>query len=125
MVERPGPARAVILLVEDEALIAMQAEDSILELGLVLAPPCSTIGAGLAALQSHHIDAAVLDVSLNGAQVWPVADALLARSIPFLFCSGAPDTIPDRFRDHPVLRKPYAAEQLQEMLLTLLGLEIP
>lgn len=75
---------------------------------------------------SERIDAAILDINLAGKRVFPAADALRERGIPFMFVSGyGADGLPAEYRHSPVLQKPYGVEQLQRVLTTLLGDDAP
>ena len=114
-----------VLIAEDEALIAMQAEDAVSDMGFTVAANVATLAAGMTAAAEQRIDAALLDVTLGAEQVWPLADVLAARAIPFLLCTGAPEQSAARFAAVPMLRKPYGAEQLQAALAGLLGLVVP
>ena len=111
-IERPAALRARrVLVVEDEALIAMAVEDELAEAGAHVVGPVSSVGEALrllgAALAEGGLDAAVLDMDLEGEDVAPVADALAAAGVPFLFHTGY-DEGRDRGRHGaaPVLAKP-------------------
>lgn len=96
-----------VLLVEDEYLLADHLADV---LGALGATPLGPAGSVVHALQlierAGRIDGAILDVNLDGERVYPVADALRARGIPFVFSSGfGGDSLPERFRDMPVMDK--------------------
>ena len=71
---------------------------------------------------SEMIDAAVLDVDLNGTPSWDVADALTSRGIPFVLATGysSDDALPDRFRSVPKLLKPFSTLGFEVALLKLL-----
>lgn len=72
-----------------------------------------------------RIDAAILDINLAGTSVFPAADALRERGIPFMFVSGyGAEGLPAEYRQRPVLQKPYGIEQLQQALTALLGAEV-
>jgi CheY-like chemotaxis protein len=77
-----------VLIVEDEALVAMLLEEILGDCGCQLVGPVGTVPAALAAVQSERFDAAVLDVNLAGESAYPVAEVLDRRQIPFLFLSG-------------------------------------
>jgi DNA-binding response OmpR family regulator len=76
------------MVVEDELLIAMLIEDTLTEEDCVVVGPFNSVGEALRAAQNTAIDLAVLDVNLRGEKVYPVAEALAARGIPFLLLSG-------------------------------------
>jgi CheY-like chemotaxis protein len=96
-----------VLLVEDEYLLADHLADV---LGALGATPVGPAGSVVHALQlidrAGRIDGAILDVELDGERVYPVADALRERGIPFVFSTGyGGDALPERFRDMPVMDK--------------------
>lgn len=104
---------ARILLVEDEALVAMMLEDMLHDLGCVVVGPAARVDEAMQLLQGEAIDAAVLDVNLNNETVIPVAEALAARGVPFVFGTGYARTdILGSFADRPVLHKPYRSGEL-------------
>lgn len=108
-----------VMIVEDEALIAMMAEDMIDSLGSVVAGLASTVGDALAALTAVRFDVALLDVNLNGHTSMGVAAALKALGTPFAFTTGyGADGIDVEHRDMPVLTKPYSISDLEDALRT-------
>ena len=110
-----------VLIVEDEALVAMMAEDMLSDLGCVVVDVAGTVSQGLAIAgdDSRQVDTAVLDVNLGGETVYPVAEALKARGVPFIFATGyAPSSISRSFAHVPVLAKPYRLDALEERLVS-------
>ena len=107
-----------ILLVEDEAMVAMIIEDTLNDLGCEIVGPMPSIAKALAAVKSEdHIDGAFLDVNLRGELVYPVAEALAARSIPFAFVTGYGEKgIDARYRGAPVLTKPFLPETVGQLV---------
>jgi CheY-like chemotaxis protein len=103
-----------LLLVEDEILVAMMMRDIFTELGFsVIGPFCGLAEAMVAAVH-EEIDAGILDVNLNGELVYPVADVLVARQIPFVFVTGFDHQHVDkRFARIPVVQKPVQRNVLQ------------
>jgi hypothetical protein len=72
-------------------------------------------------INAEAIDAAVLDVNLNGQMSYPIADTLAARSVPFVFSTGYDkDTLLDSYRTFPVLQKPFHRSELSDTLAKLL-----
>jgi len=66
------------------------------------------------------LDVAILDVTIRGGLVYPVAEQLLARGIPFLLASGYGDwALPETMRDRPRLTKPFTPHQLEEQVMAL------
>jgi len=88
---RPEELRSkVILVVEDSYFLANEMEIFLEQLGAIVVGPAGSVRDGLALVerQGSRIDAAVLDVNLRNEKVFPVADALRARGIPIVFCTG-------------------------------------
>ena len=102
-----------IMIVEDELLVAMDTQALILKHGGQVVGPFSRIPAALDAIQSHGIDAAVLDINIAGTPSFAVADDLAARDIPFVFCTGySREGVAPRFRTRPTIEKPIAEQEL-------------
>ena len=96
-----------LLLVEDEALIAIEMEDLIGALGAEVVGPFSRVRDARDALGHGPIHGAVLDIHLNGETSFALADALLDRATPVIFVTGdAEDSLPKKYRRLPRLRKP-------------------
>jgi len=115
--EQPGrPGGLRVLLVEDENLIAVLLEDMLAELGHSVVGPVARLGKALEMAESAAIDLAILDVNINGEQAYPVADALAARGIPFVFSTGYGERgLPPRYRGHPTLQKPFQQDELEKL----------
>ncbi len=114
-----------LLLVEDEAMVAMMVEDLLADLGCVVVDVAGTLSRGLALASDAGlpIDGAILDVNLGGEKVYPVAEALAARGIPFIFATGYGIAgISETFSHVPALAKPYEQRALERMLTSALGL---
>jgi DNA-binding NtrC family response regulator len=110
-----------VLLVEDEMLVAWLLEDMLADLGCAVVGPASSVNQALAMIDVEAIDAAVLDVNLNGQKSYPIADALAARGVPFVFSTGYDkDTLPNAYRAFPVLQKPFHRSELNDTLAKLL-----
>ena len=77
-----------ILVVEDEFLVAMLIEDALTDAGCIVVGPFSRVPEARVAAEQHAVDFALLDVNVAGEKVFPVAEALEARGIPFLFLTG-------------------------------------
>ncbi len=105
-----------ILIVEDEFLIAIHAAEVMEGLGFSVVGPVATIEQGLELLQESVLDGAILDVNLSGTLIFPVAEALADRNIPFILTSGYEATgLPERWRDRPHLRKPVIERDLARL----------
>lgn len=110
--------RGRLLVVEDEALIAMALARDLSRLGWEIAGSAATIEEARRFLESERFDAAVLDVNLAGQLVYPLAQALLDRGIPFVFCSGYEQLeAHSPYEQCPRVRKPVDIRQLDSELL--------
>lgn len=107
-----------ILVVEDEALVSILMEDELLGAGADVVGPASSIGDALALVEQAGtargwIDAAVLDINMNGKHVAPVADRLAALGVPFLFATGYGGEVDTcGHAAAPRVEKPFAATGL-------------
>lgn len=110
-----------VLVVEDEMLLAMMIADMLGDLGCTSVAIAATIDQAVALIEGQIFDAAMLDMNLQGHHSLPVANALAARNVPFLFCTGN-STIErtDDFRDRAILRKPFKSAQLTDLFARLL-----
>lgn len=111
-----------VLLVEDDALVAMSIEDMLGDLGCTVSGQASSLVEAMDKARAGGFEVALLDVSLNGKQVFPVAEYLSQQGIPFAFASGYGRAgLPEGFRNRPVLPKPYEIEELSAALTTALS----
>jgi CheY-like chemotaxis protein len=111
-----------ILVVEDEMLNLAMLEDILTEAGCESVAAAATIDQAMALIDERPFDAALLDIKLKGEHTYAVADALAVRGVPFVFVTG--NSVPDierRYRDRPLLRKPFKEEKLIEVLTGLLS----
>ena len=109
--------RCRILVVEDEAMIAMLVEEMVLDFGSEVVGPAAKMEEALRLASDASLDAAILDVNVGGAVVYPVADLLRARGVPIIFATGyGAGELPSRFRKDAALSKPFSYEELAEAL---------
>lgn len=102
-----GRTRSV-LIVEDDALLGMAIGLCVEDAGYEVAALARTVDAALETLSHETVDAALLDVNLQGELVFPVANALAERGVPFVFVTAHPPRdIPERHRHRPIVPKPY------------------
>jgi PAS domain S-box-containing protein len=107
-----------VLLVEDEALVAMMIQEFLSECGRAVVGPIGTAAEALAAARQGDFDGAILDINLGDGMAYPVAEILAARGVPFVFLTGyEADTIDDRFSAVPILQKPIERQMLQRIFL--------
>lgn len=108
-----------VLLVEDEALIAMVLEDRLLASGYRVLT-AATLPTAMELAGTDGIDAAVLDIELQGDRSFPVASLLRQRGIPFVFSSSCDEReVPRDLRNEPFMRKPYSTSLLLATLAKL------
>lgn len=106
-----------ILVVEDEYLLADDIARALASAGAeVLGPVASADAAATMIAAETRIDAAILDISLRDGAVFPAADTLVERNIPFAFVTGYDEwSVPDRFKGRPIIGKPFDAPSLTSL----------
>lgn len=109
-----GPPGRTLLVVEDETLVALQVSELMEIAGWSIIGPASSLNEAQALIaDGHRIDAAVLDINLDGTPVYPLADTLRERGIPILFCTGYEMVgEAERFADCAYLNKPVGAHEI-------------
>lgn len=107
-----------ILVVEDEVLVAMLLEDMILQLGATIAGAISNLEDGLAFIEQHDFDAAILDMNLGDYDSKAIADALRSRSIPYVLATGYGGSAGNA-HGVMIVEKPYVIEQIEYALKAL------
>lgn len=109
--------RKLVLVVEDDPIIALNLEELLRSEGYCVAGPAMSVASALAILEHVDPDAAVLDVNLHGAKVTPVAQELANRGVPFVLTSGDKEAPPQKVFDGiPNLGKPTLGTQLVETI---------
>jgi DNA-binding response OmpR family regulator len=109
-----------VLVVEDELLLAATIELVLEDLSYEIVGPVPTLEKALKLARDERFDVAILDVTIRGGKVYPVAEVLLARGIPFVFASGYGEwALPEALRDQPRLTKPFTAAELEAQLRLL------
>jgi DNA-binding response OmpR family regulator len=107
-----------VMVVEDELLISMLIEDTLADEDCIVIGPFTSVSEALRAAQDAVIDLAVLDVNLRGEKVYPVAEVLEARGIPFLLLSGyGNDAIPPDRPGWQACSKPFLGTDLVNKLI--------
>lgn len=112
-----------ILVVEDEFLIADELATELADAGAVVLGPAGSIDRALALIEAEgRIDGAILDVNLGGEPVFPAAERLRARGVPFLFTTGYDGSaIPERFRDVVRCEKPIGIWRITQAVGRVIG----
>lgn len=111
---RPGLR---VLIVEDEFMIAMAVEAVVTDAGGVVVDMAATLEQALHLARSAELDAALLDINLNGKASFEVAETLAARGIPYAFVTGyGKQMVPPAYASVPLLMKPYARSELVQLL---------
>jgi CheY-like chemotaxis protein len=111
-----------ILVVEDEYLIRMLLEDMLSDLGYTIAAAVGTIAEASKVAASAEFDVAILDVNVDGQEIFPVADILASRSKPFVFVTGYGErSLPEPYRNRPTLQKPFQSDDLKKKLAAVLA----
>ena len=105
-----------ILVVEDEPFIAMGLEQLLPKLGYEVVSVASHLRDALAKTEAGGFDLAILDVNLSGELSYRVADVLLAKGIPFIFCTAYADVAFGRYTHVPVLQKPFDKKALSRAI---------
>ena len=96
--------------------------DILTELGFSVIGPFSRLSEAMVAAVHDDIDAGIIDVNLGGEFVYPVADVLVARKIPFVFITGyGVESIDGRFANVPIIKKPIQRQVLQSLFVTADG----
>ena len=113
-----------VLVVEDESLVAMLLETILEDMGCTPVGPASNIDEGEAlARDEAAFDAALLDVNVAGRQVFPVAAALKARGVPFVFSTGYGEGgLPDEWRGNPTIQKPFTEAAIRDALMKAMNI---
>src|SRR5882724_8666972 len=107
-----------LLLVEDEILVAMMMRDILTDLGFTVVGPFSRLSEAMVAAVHEEIDAGIIDINLGGEFVYPVADVLAARKLPFVFVTGyGIESIDSRFGYVPIVKKPVQRQVLQKIFV--------
>jgi DNA-binding NtrC family response regulator len=111
----------IILIVEDEALIALELEDCFRDRGYEVAVAAFTETA-ISRIEAGGINFCVLDYNLRGSAATSVAEALHARGVPFVICSGSPAPfLHNLFEGVPILSKPFDENALEAIVAQALG----
>ena len=115
-----------VLVIEDESLVAMLLETILEDMGCTVVGPESNIDDGLiAATTEASLDAALLDVNVAGREVFPVAEVLRARGVPFVFSTGYGEAgLPEHWRGNPTIQKPFTEGAIRDALMKAMNISL-
>lgn len=110
-----------ILVVEDDYLVAVAVADMLEAAGAAVIGPMSGLDEALSFVAEHHdVDAAILDVDLHGEKSYPLAQALIARQVRFVFATGyGEEGLDQSYRKYPRVQKPFDERALVSALLSV------
>jgi DNA-binding response OmpR family regulator len=107
-----------VVIVEDEALIALHLQDMLEDMGCTTAAVFSSVPDALKEVGEVAADAAILDVNVAGKEVFPVAEILAERKVPIVFSTGyGAGMLPERWRNNQIVSKPFNPGALRERLI--------
>jgi PAS domain S-box-containing protein len=113
-----------LLLVEDEALVAMMMKDTLTDLGFSVLGPFAQVDDAYHAARTEAFHAAILDINVKGTMIYDVADAITRRNIPLVFVTGyGAEAVDERFKGVPILQKPIDRTTLIRVLTAKEGSE--
>ena len=111
-----------ILVVEDDYFIATDIKRALEGEDATVIGPVGQLAQSLSLADAEPVDAAVLDVNLNGPTSYPLADRLSERGVPCMFVTGYDSwTLPAGYRDAPCLTKPFSTRAILDTMLDLVG----
>jgi CheY-like chemotaxis protein len=106
-----------VLVVEDESMIRMLLDGMLSDIGYTMTAEAGALDEAMALAKHEEFDVAILDVNLHSEPITPVAEILTQRGLPFVFATGADlRGVPEAYRAHPMLQKPFRAEELERAL---------
>ena len=109
-----------VLLLEDEFLIALDAEQILMELGAAKVEIASTLADAEQLAKNGRFDVAMLDVNINGEVSFPLAESLRRRGVPVIFATGYEMKNQPFPESAMCVTKPYSSDNLLEVLSTAL-----
>lgn len=112
-------SKPTILVVEDDAIIALDMKSMVEQCGCEVLGPAGNVKSALDLIEDTEPDGAVLDINLGHERIWPVARALHERGVAFILASGySRIEVEDPFQNVPLLSKPVLSSDLKRGLQT-------
>lgn len=121
--EGSPPAPLSVFVVEDEALVALNLEDMLTDLGCAIVGPAMRVERARAMIEDGiRADVAILDVNVAGEQVFPIAQMLAERGVPIVFATGYDrDGLPSIWHERTILQKPYTLDDVSRSIASATG----
>ena len=114
-----------VFIVEDEPILAMNAEDMLNDLGHKVTAIATRLDKALALAENSEFNLAILDINLAGSKTFKVADILRKKGIPFIFTTGYGVTgLDDSYRGQHLLTKPFGVSELEHMIVQALSEDV-
>jgi DNA-binding response OmpR family regulator len=118
-----GERKHRILVVEDEAMISMLIEDTVVDCGAEVVGPVTRFDDALALAHQGEFGVAVLDLNLNGTLTYPIAGVIRERGIPVIFATGyGTHGLRNSFQDCPTLQKPFSQRDFAQAVASACAL---
>ena len=112
-----GLPRLRVLVIEDEAMVAMLIQDTLADIGCEVIGIASRFNEAIEKVKSLAFDMAILDLNLNGRQALPIADSLAERGIAFVVATGyGAMNLSESLQRAPILQKPFRQRDLERAL---------
>lgn len=109
-----------ILVVEDEYFIASDLKRALATEGAVVVGPVGDLARGLRLAEDDALDAAILDVNLEGTMSYPIADRLAAGKVPYMFLTGYDGwSLPPAYKGAPRIAKPFPTPRVIDAVVAL------
>lgn len=116
-----GLERKKVLVVEDEALLAMSLQDMLTDMGAHTVGPALSIEKALRLAEEGEFDVALLDLNLSGRSSYQVADIVRERAVPYVFVTGYGKVDTGHHAAAPMIQKPFQPEQIKAALSNALA----
>jgi len=118
------PSHCRVLLVEDEPLVGLDLAALLEDEGATIVGVAQSVAAAWGCLGKSEMNCALLDINLRGETSFAIADALAEAGVPFAFVTACMDSVvPRRYRDIPIIRKPFITSVVLEVVTAVVGRE--